>query len=63
MSIFFKPALPIRWISMLFGIQQTTMVYKATLEFISMVRPIIYEEVYAMSQHQLFITLKLGFSY
>jgi hypothetical protein len=34
MSVFFKPALPVRWISPLFGTQPPSMVYHTKTDFV-----------------------------
>jgi hypothetical protein len=45
MLIFSKPALPVGRISFLFGIQQPTVVCRATINFVSEVKIKLYENV------------------
>jgi hypothetical protein len=62
MSVFLKLALPVTGVSLLFSIQNPTMIHQATIDLASKVmylQPIIYEKVCAMSLHQFFQQVQL----
>lgn len=58
MSVFLKLALPVKQVSLLFRIQNPTMIHQATIDLVSKVmylQSIICEKVFAMSLHQFFL--------
>lgn len=58
MYFFIETCFSARWISLMFGIQYLTMVYRAGFDFVSNVtqsRSVVYVEVCALSSHIFFI--------